>query len=138
MSNQKRYTAQAMRDAADTMDECLREMEDGNSMYWRDDHITSEDWKAMLRQAADAEEDLAELRDQVNRDFGESVSLRARLDAVVKECERNEVLYRNDETFVEKVERVRHNEPFLKILRAARGEESSSQQTALNGQHRPE
>lgn len=49
----KVYTAAELREAADTMDECLKEMESGNDMYWRDDHVTSEDWKAMLRQAAD-------------------------------------------------------------------------------------
>ena len=52
----KIYTAQEMRAAADTMDEYIKEMEDGNSMYWRDDHITSEDWKAMLRQTAEVVE----------------------------------------------------------------------------------
>ena len=52
----KIYTAQEMRAAADTMDEYIKEMEDGNSMYWRDDHITSEDWKAMLRQATEVVE----------------------------------------------------------------------------------
>lgn len=56
MNNTKIYTAQEMREAADTMDEYIKEMEDGNSMYWRDDHITSEDWKAMLRYAAEVVE----------------------------------------------------------------------------------
>ena len=74
MSEQKRYTAQELRDAADTMDESIKEMEDGNSMYWREDHTTSEDWKAMLRQAADAEDEIAKLK--------------ARLEAVVMECEK--------------------------------------------------
>ena len=72
MSKQNRYTAQEMREVLNTS--------------WHD--LDREMVHDMLRQAADAEDELAELRDQVNRDFGESVSLKARLEAVVKECEK--------------------------------------------------
>lgn len=72
MSEAKRYTAQEMREVLNTS--------------WHD--LDREMVHDMLRQAADAEDELAELRDQVNRDFGESVSLKARLEAVVKECEK--------------------------------------------------
>lgn len=99
MSEQKRYTAQEMRETASTCET----VEVADQFY----AVEMDRAAAMLRQAADAEEELAKLK--------------AQMEAVVKECERNEVSYRHDETFVEKIERITHNEPFLKILHLVRG-----------------
>ena len=96
MSEQKRYTAQEMRDEANRLAEGEKNCTGGESK-----HIS------MLRQAADAEEELSELRDQVNRDFGESVSLKARLEAVVKTVKGSTTIHYSDVDA---------------ILRAARGE----------------
>lgn len=76
-----RYTAQELRQTA--------EMDFHVTKLGLDDRPDlTDEIRAMLRQAADTEEELAELRDQVNRDFGESVSLKARLETIVKECEK--------------------------------------------------
>lgn len=99
MSEQKRYTVQELRGASDNILSVHRAA--GIQFVGADNNLTKV-VKSMLRQAADAEE--------------ENAQFKARLDSVVKECEKiNEEKFRMNEVLAAKG-------ILNRILRAARGE----------------
>lgn len=138
MSEEKQYTAQELREEADQFD-------DSDRPYW----FSADDWNkisAMLRQAADAEEELAKVKaskdrwmqyqetaagernaciDELREKDAENAQLKARLEAVVKECENIRVRCDKQMMFCHSI----YKESILAkksvanaILRAARGE----------------
>lgn len=103
MSEQKRYTALDYKVTAENCEKLSKSFLCGDEH----DRANYADMAAMLRQAADAEE--------------ENAQLKARLDAVVNECENSKWDHDNwlvsvrDATYT-------HNSYIDKIIRAARGE----------------
>lgn len=126
MSEQKRYAAQEMRELSNRIWD-YEKMSSGLELTINaEDYVDCEATQnliAMLRQAADAEEELAkyksaymELMTDSAKLIVENAQLKARLEAVVKECEKiNEEKFRMNEVLAAKV-------ILNRILRAARGE----------------
>lgn len=125
MSEQKRFTAQEMRELSNRIWD-YEKMSSGLELTINNENYVdceaTQNLIAMLRQAADAEEENTKLRETVNSDSASMAGkdaviaqLKERLEAVVKECED----MRKYSAFA-----LVDPEDFDVILRAARGEES--------------
>lgn len=144
-NNKKTYTSAEMREAADTfwVGGVICEVKDAEGRVVR--HIKDDVIKAMLRQAANSNEELTNLRVNVNRLREEVTSkqnsinplrnenrkLKAHIEEVVKECESQMPNCRleegkcnpNDGGYCEHCEEIKVRDALMAVLKVARGEE---------------